>query len=154
MTAIPKPIRKTKRSPLKILKSKATHAFQRWIVLRDCDKYALNGMFAPCYTCGKVKHFFDLQGGHYKSGRGNAILFDERGCHAQCKQCNCWPERYDVPTKYKAHMLEEYGQEVVDEFEVLKGQTKDITLEELNDIYFKYDSLLRYVKNLRKSDYK
>ena len=120
------------------MKKRATYAFQRWVCLRDCEEYQRGGMSAPCFSCGRLKKYKDLQGGHFLAGRGNAILFIEQGCNCQCRQCNSWPEKNHVPEKYLAHMLEKYGKTVVDKIYKLKGTTKEYNYEDLEEIYKKY----------------
>lgn len=55
-----------------------------------------------CYTCGVIKHWKELQAGHYWH---NKLDFDRRNVHPQCPQCNT----------YKSGMTAEYGSRLLDE---------------------------------------
>lgn len=46
------------------------------------------GDMATCYTCGKVKHWQEIDAGHAIGGRGNMVLFDLEIIRPQCKYCN------------------------------------------------------------------
>ena len=81
-----------------------------------------------------------MQAGHFIPGRHNSILFDQRGCHAQCYSCNCgWLK--GNPRKYQAYMLKRYGQEVIDELDRLDAQQKSFTPAELEDLLTHYKQL-------------
>lgn len=41
-----------------------------------------------CITCGVIKHWKEMQASHFVPGRGNGILFDERGLYNCCYGCN------------------------------------------------------------------
>ena len=70
----------------KTLKQKAWKAFARFIKARD----ARNDGTCVCCTCRAVLVWNDkqCQAGHFIGGRGNMVLFDEKGVHAQCGTCN------------------------------------------------------------------
>ena len=111
-------------------RAKANHwkAFSRYIRRRDCLKTTGSPDIGRCVTCNKLYNYADLQAGHYLPGRSNGILFDERGCHAQCRGCNLWGRGQQA--RYHKYMLKVYGQEVIDELhEKAQGYCK-ITIEE------------------------
>ena len=56
----------------------------KYIRLRDTDD---NG-YCTCCTCGTVKHWKDMQAGHFRSRKHNATAWDSRNIHAQCVSCN------------------------------------------------------------------
>lgn len=138
--------RKQKKKGIRYWKKKAWSEFSKYIRLRDALKTTGTQEKVRCYTCRKIYPAFGIgcvQAGHFIPGRGNSILFNERGVHAQCYNCNVnlkgnWPE-------YMRYMMAEYGQEVVDELLHLKNQVKIYTpadLEELRDKYKqKYEEL-------------
>lgn len=127
--------RSRKKEPnLKKAKKAAADAFSAYIRIRDSVNTtgggkrvqgkdgrgyipdSVKGWQALCCTCGKsypVGGVGCIQAGHFVPGRGNGVLLDERGCHAQCYNCNIrlkgnWPEYYRF-------MLSRYGQGVIDE---------------------------------------
>lgn len=130
---------KTKTKGVRYWKKRAWDEFSKYIRLRDALKTTGTKETVRCYTCRKIYPAFGIgcvQAGHFIPGRGNSILFDERGVHAQCYNCNVnlkgnWPE-------YMKWMLVDYGRKVVDELLHLKNQVKKYTsteLEELWDLY-------------------
>lgn len=106
--------------------------FSRYIRLREADWRG----YATCVTCGVVKLWKEMQAGHFVPGRMNSILFDERGCHTQCYQCNIGLK--GNPRKYDAFMKQRYGQEVIDELDALALQSRSFDHQELVDMYNSY----------------
>ena len=58
--------------------------FSRYIRLRDSDS---NGM-CKCITCDTVKHWKDMDCGHFQSRRYTATRYHEQNANAQCQRCN------------------------------------------------------------------
>jgi len=128
-------------------KKKAWDEFSKFIRLRDALKTTGHQDFLVCCSCGKTYPAFGkgcAQAGHFVPGRGNAILFDERGVHGQCYNCNVnlkgnWPGYMDF-------MLKTYGHEVVDELLRLNKTVRKygvVELEEMRDSYKKKMEELR-----------
>ena len=64
--------------------SKLDKVFSEWIRQRDADEYGR----VKCCTCDTVSHWCEMDAGHFVR-RGNlSVRFDERNCHAQCRECN------------------------------------------------------------------
>lgn len=139
--------RKPKKKGVKYWKGKAWDEFSKFIRLRDALVTTGTKEYLICCTCGKRYPAFGLgcaQAGHFVPGRTNAILFDERGVHGQCYNCNHtlkgnWPE-------YMRFMMKKYGQNVVDELIHNRKHLvrfKPYELEEIRDKYKeKYEKLL------------
>jgi hypothetical protein len=118
-----------KRKTVGQWKKKCWDLFSEIIRYRDCTE----GVYGNCVTCGARKHFSELQAGHFIPGRHNSILFDMRGCHAQCYHCNIGLK--GNPIKYYKFMLKKYGQTVIDELEELDKQTQPFKVFQLEVIY-------------------
>ncbi len=139
--------RKTKTKGVRYWKKKAWDAFSKYIRLRDALKTTSTEETVICYTCKKPYPAFGVgcvQAGHFVPGRGNSILFDERGVHAQCYNCNVnlkgnWPE-------YMKWMLVDYGRKVVDELLYLKNQVKIYTPADLEELRDKYKQMYEDLK--------
>ena len=58
--------------------------FSKYIRLRDANQ---NGL-CKCVTCSTVKHWSDMDCGHFQSRRYTATRWDEKNAHAQCQACN------------------------------------------------------------------
>lgn len=127
-----------KKLTLSKAKKKAVYAFQKWV--RNREKI---GNLNTCVTCGRmypVEGKGCIQAGHFIAGRGNAILFDERGCWPQCYICNVVKKGNMI--KYYKWMLERYGQAVINKLEILDTTTVKYTVQDYLDIEAKYLKLL------------
>ena len=104
---------------LKELRKIAWDTFSQWIRLRFAND---NGMVS-CVSCGRLKHWKEGDAGHWPSiaGRNNSILFDPRGCHFQCKQCNIFI--HGNPAGYDRYMEKRYGKKIMKELVRLKQKT-------------------------------
>lgn len=103
-------------------KEKAWAAFSRYIRTRDCLRFRNSLDEGVCVTCKREYPFKHLQAGHFISGRGNAVLFDERIVYSQCSGCNVHLRGNYV--EYFVFMEQEWGRDMIDEFRALKHQTK------------------------------
>lgn len=121
-------MKKVKRLTYSKAKKQAWQSFSKYIRQRDSDK---NGNIS-CYTCGRISSFKKMQAGHFLIGRHNAVLFDERGCHAQCKYCNLILK--GNIQEYYPRMLKDYGQKTIHELQDLDKQPKKYTVNELEEI--------------------
>jgi len=113
-------------------KKKTWDACSKYVRTRDCLKSTGTPEYGRCYTCGKRYPFRNLDAGHFRAGRYNAILFDTRGIHAQCTYCNHKLEGNRL--EYLKGMLRDYGQEVVDELDRLNKTTRKYTVAELQEL--------------------
>lgn len=137
---------------LKKQKKKTWKAFSAYIRTRDCLAYMkehpeLNELMGECITCKRVYEYKKLQAGHFVSGRTNAVLFDERGVHAQCYGCNVGKSGEAI--KYYPIMLERYGQSVVDELINQRNQSVKFTVENLKELELLYKNKLNDLQNMR-----
>ena len=131
--------RKRKTKGVRYWKKKAWDAFSKYIRLRDALGTTGDKAFAVCCTCGKISPAFGkgcMQAGHFIPGRKNAILFEEKGVHAQCYNCNVnlkgnWPQ-------YIEFMQRTYGVAETDRLLMRRHLTLKYTpadLEEIRDTY-------------------
>lgn len=73
-----------------------------------------------CYTCpAKNLVGINAQAGHYKAvaivGSNNTRSWDKRFIHLQCSRCNGAGQ--GMATEYRKHLVAQYGDEVVAEFD-------------------------------------
>ena len=142
------------------LKSKAWTACSRYCRLRDalghCKGRGIDiGQFVrpedvigQCCTCGAVKSWTRMDGGHYISrglGGRSGVYFDERNINLQCKGCNAWKQ--GAATEYTKFMLDKYGQEVIDELQLkhhIPLDMRDIAMKAMEIMYKeKYETLVK-----------
>ena len=98
--------------------------FSIYIRIRDSDD---NGI-CKCYTCNNMFHWKRGDCGHYVKRQHSGTRFNEKNCHAQCKECNWLKQGNDAI--YKVRLIAEYGQQ---EHDILKSaerqSVKHTTLE-------------------------
>ena len=58
--------------------------FSEYIRRRDAG----GSEYVRCVTCSTVKHWKEMDCGHYITRNHLAVRFHPRNCHAQCKSCN------------------------------------------------------------------
>lgn len=121
---------------IKYWKKKAWDEFSLFIRHRDSLEDEEN---AYCCTCNVKYPIKKLQAGHFNPGRRNSILFDERGCHAQCYNCNI--NLKGNPRKYDKFMKERYGQPIINELDRLSDQTVQMKWFQFQEIYEHYKKL-------------
>ena len=120
----------------KKLKAQVWTLFSRYIRLRDCLKTTNTLESGKCISCGKEVPFKGGDAGHFVQGRRNAILFDETGCHFQCRYCNRFLNGNQLP--YRRMIIKMYG-EGYDEY--LENKAKEVKqferweLEEMKEMY-------------------
>lgn len=130
-----------KRSPkfklhtYKSAKKRAWDMFSLYKRLKDCLGTTGLPDYGLCYTCGKRKHFKELQCGHFQQGRGNSILFDDT-CHAQCYYCNCL--KHGEQLIFRRRLVEEFGEQRVQLLENKRYQVKKYSIIELDALYCHY----------------
>lgn len=133
----------------------------QYIRLRDAIEFCKGKGFDPsefkspydlpaqCCSCGRIKSSWRLgDAGHFISrGRGglSGVYFDERNIHFQCKGCNGF--RQGNAVGYREFMLAKYGQDVIDQLEVLdKVNSYEGKLWQLREYYKdRYMELCRQV---------
>ena len=131
-----------KKKGVKYWKKKAWDEFSIFVRRRDAIATTGTNDMVVCCSCGKTYSAFGVgcaQAGHFVPGRGNAILFDERGVNSQCYNCNVrlkgnWPGYMDF-------MLNKYGRGVVDELLHKNKKVLKYTPADLEDIYNHYKEL-------------
>lgn len=108
------------------------HLLSKYVRLRDFKAYG------TCISCGKkFKEWREAQGGHYAPAKdcGFELLFDERNVHAECSSCNNPFISPGKLIKYRANLVDRYGEDYVKEVDSLysqklKGKGKEWTQKE------------------------
>jgi len=110
--------------------------FSRFIRLRDSDE---NG-FARCCTCGRKKHWLEMDCGHFVKRQHKATRFDERNCAAQCRHCNRM--RNGEHQAHRLYIAIEHGEDIPALLK-LKGKTPyTYTVAELAVLINKYKAIV------------
>ena len=117
-------------------RDKVWDVFSKYIRLKYADWRGNES----CVTCGIVKHWKEMQAGHFIAGRGNSILFDVRGVHPQCGRCNVYLKGNVV--EYFRFMQKKYGDKVIDDLRVLRLKERKWKPKELADMKEHYKELI------------
>ena len=133
---------KSKKTPKQLAKEKAWQSFSGYIRTRDCLRFTGDPDEGMCVTCSRFLPYKKLQAGHFISGRGNAVLFDERLVYSQCGSCNVNPPygKGGNYVEYFRFMLDEVGLEKIDEFRAIKNTTKQYKLHDFIELKEHFDN--------------
>lgn len=95
-----KPHAKAKPSQAKLKKQLDT-IFSQYIR----RKYANEEGMVKCYTCTTVKHWKEIQNGHWIPRHNLATRFSEDNCRPQCVACNMFQK--GMPDVFAVNLLKE-----------------------------------------------
>lgn len=103
------------------LKAKLDKIFSEYIRLRDADN---NGM-VRCISCMKIDHWKNVDCGHFVNRGHTSTRYNEKNCNAQCRKCNRFDEGNNIG--YARGLVRKYGQQVIEELEILKHQASHLS---------------------------
>lgn len=83
----------TRSKTLSSAKKTCDEWFSKYIRIRDANH---NGL-CKCITCDTVKHWQEMDAGHFQSRRYSATRWHEQNVHCQCQGCN----KYQAGEQYK-----------------------------------------------------
>lgn len=76
--------KKRKHENLPALKKRLDGWFSKYVRLRDADG---NGM-CQCITCGRLRHWKEMDAGHFQNRDKLGTRYNPKNVNAQCKYCN------------------------------------------------------------------
>lgn len=104
---------------LRSLKKKAWKLFSPIVRQMWADH---RGM-VQCVTCGKEEFWQNMDAGHFiAKNKGNALWFDCRNVHPQCRYCNLFLRGNLI--NYTKFMIHTYGEDEVERLQSLAGPKK------------------------------
>jgi len=109
----------TRSKNLSSAKKTADEWFSKYVRLRDADS---RGM-CKCITCETVKHWKEMDCGHFQSRRYTATRWHSQNSHSQCQKCN----------KYQAGEQFRHGKEI----DLMYGEGTAQFLETLSRTIYK-----------------
>jgi len=132
--------KKGKTKGLSYWKKKAWSNFSKYIRLRDAIETTGTKVNLRCCSCGKIYPAFGLgcaQAGHLVPGRSHVLLFNEKGVHGQCYNCNV--NLKGNALDYRVYMVKTYGEEETREVEDSRfNKTFKYSVIEMEEISDKY----------------
>ena len=105
--------------------------FQRLRRLQEADS---NGI-CTCVTCGKRKHFSEMEGGHFISRLRKSVLLDPLNVHPQCNACN--QHKNGNAAEFAIYMVKRYGEDQVDFLRTKSWKIANISRGDLMEVYEK-----------------
>lgn len=126
-------LHKSKR--LSDAKRTADKWFSYYIRLRDSNS---NGM-CRCITCDKVKHWKEMDTGHFQSRRYLLTRYVEENANGQCQNCNQWNsgEQY----KHGLAIDDKFGEGTAKELEKKARSMQKLTKNEVMEIAREFKSM-------------
>ena len=119
------------------VKNKLDKVFSIWIRRRFADE---NG-FTSCYTCGVVKHWREMDAGHFQSRGKLSTRWHELNVFQQCKMDNGFKNGEQF--KFARQLDADYGEGTAEEIERLSNRIRKWTLPELRDLLKHYTGLVK-----------
>lgn len=126
----------------KTLIRKLDEVFSRYIRLRDADEHG----YIRCISCGKIRHFSEMDCGHFINRSHMATRYDEQNCNGQCRACNRFDEGNNIG--YTRGLIAKYGPQVIDLLYLKKNTIKKWDIFELEAL------IAHYQKEIQKLEYK
>lgn len=116
----------------KTLRAKCLEAMQKLCRIKAADD---NG-YAQCVTCGVIKHYKDMDGGHFiPKGKSSFWALSEENIHPQCKGCNGFQMKHGTAMlSYTLWMIDYYGREFVEEMKAKSNQVLKLSKADYEQI--------------------
>jgi hypothetical protein len=104
--------------PVAILTDDLDIIFSQLIRLKEADEFGM----VKCFTCEEIKHWKQMQCGHFVSRAKMPTRFSEKNCRPQCKTCNedkrgnlaVFSERLEAEEPGIVAILEEQSRDIQD----------------------------------------
>lgn len=111
---------------------------QLWQVFSEYIRQRDSGV---CISCGKKDFWRKMDAGHYiPKTAGLSLYFDERNVNCQCTHCNRW--LHGNLSRYAVELRKKYGENILEELDTKRHQTKIITYEEYKELIERYKTKL------------
>jgi uncharacterized alpha-E superfamily protein len=136
-----------KKKPKSIarLRNDVSELVQRLVRLKAADS---NGM-VKCWTCDTVKHWKEMQGGHFIERGKTATKMLEENIHPQCPSCNQWGmKKASTVLLYRREMVAWYGEDFVSWLENESKKSIRHTRQELQALIADYTKQIQHFEGL------
>ena len=118
---------------------KVAKDLQRLVRMKAADKDG----FCRCVSCGVLKHWKEMDGGHFISRSKLATKLETTNVHPQCKRCNGFSTSTTV-LDYRDYMVEMYGKEWVEWLRKESQKIKKWTRPELLELHLEIKEQLKF----------
>ena len=131
---------------MKKYEKQAKEWFSRLVRLKGCLNTTGSRHYGLCFTCGVNVPFEQLQCGHFVSGRGNSLFFEENNSFSQCILCNTYKGgNLEV---YREKMIKKFGIKEVERLESLRHIPQRITQGEFRVKFTSYKKEFEFLTEL------
>lgn len=119
-----------KSKSIAALREECAVLLQKCVRLKAADS---NG-YCVCWTCGKIEHWKEMQGGHFIERGKTATKLMEENVHPQCRSCNLYGmKKASVVLAYRSAMVDFYGEAFVSELEMKASEVTKHSRQYLED---------------------
>jgi hypothetical protein len=123
-------------------KQKLDSIFSQYIRLRGCNEEG----WGECYTCGRLRHYKEVDCGHFITRAKLNTRWMEENCQFQCKQCNMNGGQQYV---FGKKLDEQYGEGTAERILQLSNKTKKWSVPELEEMCRHYRKRVNEIKAQR-----
>jgi len=117
--------------------------FSQYVRLRAADHRGMG----ECYTCGAIRHWSEVDAGHFMSRACMSTRWDEKNVQFQCKRCNGF--RSGEQFLFSQHLDSDYGEGTADGLYIKSKQTYKHTPQELETMYRHYKRLVDEIRSTK-----
>ena len=137
--------RKPKVKSSKVLRQECLKAIQRLCRLAA----AADDGNCACVSCGCVKHYSALQGGHFLAkGSSSYWALKIENVHPQCASCNMWGMRYgSAAQEYTLWMEDMYGRDFVEEMIASKSNPIKLYKADYEEMLEEFNEQIKHHEN-------
>ena len=133
-------LKRTKQKSVARLRENAAVLLQKLVRMKRAD--ALGN--CACVTCGAIKHWKEMQGGHFIERGKNSTKLIEENVHPQCPYCNQWGmKQTSTVLAYRQYMVAMYGERFVNDLEQKAKQVCKQTRAEIEEISADFAARIR-----------
>lgn len=111
-------------------------------------KHATDEGYCECWSCDKIAHYTEMDGGHYiPKGKSSYWALEEENIHPQCKSCNGFGMKFgSAAQQYTLKMIDYYGKDFVDEMLKKQGEIRKLYKRDYEDILSGFNEQIRHHK--------
>jgi len=122
---------------------KVDTVFSQYIRLRAVDETGTG----QCFTCGAMRHWSEVDAGHFMSRACMSTRWDERNVQYQCKRCNGF--RSGEQYLFSQNLDRVYGEGTAEGLHIASKQTYKYTRDELESLYHHYKRLVDELRSTK-----
>lgn len=139
------------------------------LYVRMRDSREFHYKYFRCISCGRILPISEADCGHYVGRVNMSLRFDTRNIHAECRRCNRFDSSHLIGYRKNLIMklgrlsftqkhpnvpldmneVKRLGEQQVDLLEVMKHQTKNWSVFELQELYKYYAVLITQMSDER-----